>query len=72
MVKLVDVRLTTIFPVKVTALCSFYHLIINHILVELLGIRNGFDQQNGRNQKRTGKDKLHLGELFLTDYGHDC
>lgn len=58
MVKLVDVRLTTIFPLKVTALCGFYCL--NHLLVELLGRRNGFDQQNGCHQKRTGKEKLHL------------
>lgn len=58
MVKLVDVRLTTIFPVKVTTLCGFYCL--NHLLVELLGRRNGFDQQNGCHQKRTGKEKLHL------------
>ena len=58
MVKLVDVRLTTIFPVKVTALCGFYCL--NHLLVELLGRRNGFNQQNGCHQKRTGKEKLHL------------
>ena len=64
------VGLTTIFPVKVTLLCGFYRL--NHLLVELAGRRNSFDQQNGCNQKRTGKDELHLGELFRTDYGHNC